>query len=115
MESYPVQYRDLVSAILKLSGGRLGVKVDFHGIGRLAGDRNKIQKLNIGFVSFKQLVKGACAEGYAEQGKLGEREWIMLLEAVVSSLLPNVRPHYARHKCGLSRRLSDPISFIIDN
>ncbi len=85
-ESYPVQYRVLVSAILKLSSGRLGVKVDYEGVRQLVGDRNKIRQLDIGFVSYKQLVKGACAEGYAEQGRRGEQQWIMLLEAVVSSL-----------------------------
>jgi hypothetical protein len=84
-ESYPVQYRVLVSAILKLSSGRLGVKVDYEGVRQLVGDRNKIRQLDIGFVSYKQLIKGACAEGYAEQGRRGEQQWIMLLEAVVSS------------------------------
>jgi hypothetical protein len=84
VESYPLQYRDIASAILNLSGGRLGVKVDY-GVARLAADRNKIRQLNIGPVSYTQLVQGACDEGYAEQGKLGDRQWIMLLEAVVSS------------------------------
>jgi hypothetical protein len=98
-----VEYRVLVSAILKLSGGRLGVKVDYVGVGQLVGDRNKIKQLNIGFVSYKQLVKGACAEGHAEQGKLGQRKWILLREAV-SSLLPNVLSHYAKHKDDLFLR-----------
>ena len=110
MSAYPIKYRVLVAAILKLSGGRLGVKVDYEGVRQLVGDRTKIRQLDIGFSSYKGIVNGACADGYAEQGKLGERKWVLLRDAV-SSLLPNILPHYARDKNSLSHYLSDPIYF----
>jgi hypothetical protein len=85
VDGYPAKFGPLVSAILKLSSGRLGFKVDYEGVRDLFGDKQAFLSLNTGFQSFKQLIGAACAEGCTEQGKLGEQKWIMLLEVTVSS------------------------------
>lgn len=93
MDGYPAKFGPLVSAILKLSSGRIGLKVDYEGVRDLLADKQAFLSLNTGFSSYRKFIRAACTEGYAEQGKLGQQKWIMLLEAAVSffnSIFPSL-------------------------
>lgn len=81
VQSYPLRFRLLISAISVLSKGR-DVMVDYDKVCQLLGGEHEIR--NLCFMSYQQLVETACAEGHVDQGKLNVWKWIKLRKALVS-------------------------------
>jgi hypothetical protein len=85
---YTREFRPLIKAILRLSGGLTDVAVDYEATRSQIGTRDDVQALGLGWGTFYEMVKAAVKKSYViEDGK-----WLTALKV---SLAPsNIRYFY---------------------
>ncbi|KIM24811.1 hypothetical protein M408DRAFT_229464 [Serendipita vermifera MAFF 305830] len=74
------KFEPLITAVLHLCEGELGILVDFEAVRKQVGRREEIQKL--GWTTFTQYVKAACEKGLLEFTETGPNTKFLSLLAI---------------------------------
>lgn len=85
IELYPNEFRPLINAILRLSGGHTEVSVDYEAARSQIGTIKDVKALGLGWDSFYQMVKAAVQKNLVRE----EGKWLTALKPPVEIMQPS--------------------------